>query len=207
MNKKKKQTKKKSDIGKRLLILLLTIIVLTAVAFAAIAGIAYFRKNQFSLSHGEEKYTENGSITLTSGDEIKVNAPERYSVVIAAKEAENDFEFKVGADIFKWSEMKGKVFTNAFALTQTGNGFTVQYNNSLSDMISAVFGGRGVTIDETADAEKVLGAELFTLTVMSADKTISLNFKLDCKLGTVGALDGSEPGIGGVETDKDHVIM
>lgn len=120
---------------------------------------------------GGAKYGDGGVTVLASGSTFHVGAGfgANYSVTMTANGA-HDFAFTLGAEPYRWSNVRGDDFTAGFDISRAADSFTVSYG-TIADIISAVK-GNAVTI---TDAE-VTVSDKFTMTVSGNGNSIDVNF-------------------------------
>ena len=214
----KKNTKTKSSkstIVKRVIIAVLVVALLAFVAFAGYTIYKFFAGDgtmkTVAIKINGKMYKEDaGGVELLSGDEFEVyilSGEGDYTVeVVSNVTEENDFEFTVGVDTYKWSETTERTFTGGFKFTQTDKGFKAEYGK-LSEIISSAYGGRSVTVDEEAHT----GVEIFALVIKYGDESMRLTFAIGRQVENIEInppeiiIGGENKGEnGGVADEKDN---
>ena len=145
--------------------------------------------NYYIESDGTQ-YGNNGVARLISGSTFTVGAGfgSDYSVTMTARSIADDFDFTLGAEPYKWSNVVGDDFTAGFTITKGAAGFTVEFG-TLEDIIAAVK-GNAVTI---ADEQITAVGNKFVMTVTAANGTaISVTFTNSAQ---------------SIVIDPDHVIF
>ncbi len=110
-----------------------------------------------------------GGLLIAPGTELKVTTPrgKDYGVKIYASDKAN-FSFKLGEELFQWSDFAGWEFTGGFEMTKTEEGLRINYE-SLNRVIESVQGRRAwVTEDASGD--------IFDLVLDCGEQKIELAF-------------------------------
>lgn len=176
----------------------LVLILLAVLGFAGF-GIAYVVTDGFGgkvptavIMIKDDMYTESADgIALYPGDEVRVQSltgATEYDVRIEANAESGDFSFTVGAEPYTWHDLAGQDVTKGFTLTQTGLGFTVDYE-SFETIIAAVKGA-DVAIAEDAD----LSGDMFDLVITMGETEYRFGFGIGLP-------------VSGIELDPDHIVI
>lgn len=115
---------------------------------------------------GGDRYGNNGVATLASGNTFTVGSDfgTDYTVTMTASRSDPDFDFTLGAEPYKWSNVVGDDFTAGFRIAQNGAEFTVAYS-SLAEIIAAAKGNTVTLADGVSDTV----ADKFAMTVTAAN--------------------------------------
>lgn len=195
VRKSKSAKARKVFLGIGISLLVLLIVGIIAFATYGIVKIAhgefYGMNTTYVVTIDGKTYTKDtDGLIIPSGAEIEIESLKaksggEYTVKITATAAALKFDFKVGQESYKWSNVDGWDFTVGFTLKATDNGFTISYGG-LTDLIGEVM-GRKVTMEH----DSLLG-DMFIMTISDGDKEMHLGFGL------------SFP-VGGVELNPDHI--
>lgn len=172
--------KQKINVRRIFLGILIFILALCLIALGIFCG--YYFTNGFGgalptflVEYDGQKFYGDGEIELQNGAEFKIGSlfREEYAVMFTAIETEEDFEFELGGEACKWSELKGQDLTPGFAVTSTLSGFKVEYG-SFTDVITRATGKQSGGIGEGKAAP-------FAMTVTCGKQ--SMSFK--CVIGVI----------------------
>lgn len=192
---------------------------LIAVLLAAILFVCYLFTDGFggkipimSVQLDGQRYmkSKNG-IQLSSGSVMKIESlslKKDYKIQILAKAPEREtdnFGFTVADEQYYWSDEQGRDYTSAFQFTECGkDGIRITFG-SIASILTSVYGSdpngeNRVSISKEVTSEN----ELFEMVISSGQSTIRLGLRIQFE----AIEDGSgNTGIGGVETDPDHIIV
>ena len=181
-------------IGIALMVLLIVgIIAFATYGIVKIAhGEFYGMRTTYVVTIDGKTYTKDtAGLIIRSDTEIEIESLKtkgdgEYSVKITATAAALKFDFKVGQETYKWTDVDGWDFTVGFTLKATENGFSLSYG-SLADLIAEVM-GRKVTLEQDSPI-----GDMFIMTISDGDKEMHIGFGLTFP-------------VGGVELNPDHII-
>lgn len=125
----------------------------------------YLELEGTQFGNGGVAHLESGSV-FTVSEKFGTD----YTVKMTAR-AGSDFSFTLGAEPYKWSNVKGDDFTAGFSIARSEAGFTVTFG-TLEEIISKVK-GNAVIIQEAINP--AIG-EKFTMTVSGNNHAVTLNF-------------------------------
>ena len=177
----KSKQRKKEGKTKSILLTLLLLLLCAAVLAAGGFGIAYLVTDGFGKDGDRVAVTYEGRTYVRETEGLVLAIPEaeftvqsldreeaEYTVTIVAK-AGAEFEFKIGLETYRWSDMKGKDFTAGFRIERTEEGFRMEFGG-IQEIVAAV--QSGAVVEEDA----YQGGDVFELVIGSGDRQIRLGF-------------------------------
>lgn len=152
-------------------------IVLVLILMAAVGAVAYLTKwgtsniKTFSLTIGDRIILrDEGDITISSGEQIKVNSPDDYTVAVYAYSEDCDFAFLYGEEAMHWSDFGSRELLSSsdcgIDIQRNDYGFVLVYD-SIQSIIS---NSMSVTITNS------VSGDIFLLAVTSNDCTLYVTF-------------------------------
>lgn len=188
--------KKTSGTGKTAIRIISLILVLLIAAGIA-GGVAWFlikqrKASAITVAFDGATYTQDAEgLFIYPETEIKVTSKSGdggYTVKITATSEWKDFDYIVGAEPYKWSNMDGADFTEQFKMKKTQEGFILSYES-----VQAVIAGyysHTVHFPEEFD----YSGSLFKMEIKSGTSKLTLAFGL----GVTAT---------GIEFDKTQIVM
>ncbi len=161
--------------------------------------------------NGQTYMKSKNGIQLSSGSVMKIESlslKKDYQIQILAKAPEQEtdnFGFTVADEQYYWSDEQGRDYTSAFQFTESGkDGIRITFGSIVS-VLTAVYGTdpdgeNRISVSEEITSEN----ELFELVISAGQSTIRLGLRIEFEAIEDG---NGDTGIGGVETDPDHIVV
>ena len=154
----------------------------------------YNKNFGFSVTINDQKYADDISgIVLDKKTIIYVSSTD-YDVNIFSNSSIENFNFKIGDELYTWSDTYSMLFNTAFNLTKNNDNFTIEYDNLVSILSLLLdYDVNNIFIPDAPEGD------LFYLVITSNSQSIKVGFTLIDLIGNANVED--------VVIDPDHIIF